>query len=152
MSDVVARLRAVSTPPGDAAFSIALRRHDIDTLGHVNQAVYHELLEDARVAFLEPIMVHEDESFVLARIELDYRHEVRYDAGHVDIVVRVAELGTRSVTLENEMLLPDGTVAASGKAIVVAWDMKARRSRLLTQAERDQLGALLEAAAPGAQP
>jgi len=132
--------------------SLPLRQRDIDTLGHVNQAVYHELLEDARVAFLEPIMVHDNASFVLARVELDYRQEVRLDAGHLDITVRVADFGTRSVTLENDVLLPDGTVAARGRAIVVAWDMEERRSRELTEAEREQLGALRGAAAPAPQP
>lgn len=136
--------------PGPAPvfrMTLPLRQRDIDVLGHVNQAVYHELLEDARVAYLEPIMVHADESFVLARVELDYRQEVRLDAGHVDVVVRVAGFGTRSVTLENDIELPDGTVAASGRAIVVAWDMRGRRSRDLTAAEREQLGALRAAAA-----
>lgn len=131
--------------------SIPLRQRDIDTLGHLNQAVYHELLEDARVAYLEPIMVHADQSFVLARVELDYRREVRLGDGPLEIVVRVAELGTRSVTLENEVLLPDGSVAASGRAIVVAWDMRGRCSRELGAAEREQLEALRSAGQP-AQP
>lgn len=142
----------VSSPADGFRMSLPLRQRDIDTLGHVNQAVYHELLEDARVAFLEPIMVHDDQSFVLARVELDYRREVRLDAGRLEIVVRVADVGTRSVTLENDVLLPDGTVAACGRAIVVAWDMRGRRSRELTAAERERLDVLRAAAAPSPQP
>jgi acyl-CoA thioester hydrolase len=30
---------------------LTLRHRDIDALGHVNQAVYHELLEEVRSAF-----------------------------------------------------------------------------------------------------
>lgn len=128
--------------------SIPLRQRDIDMLGHLNQAVYHELLEDARVAYLEPILVHADQSFVLARVELDYRREVRLADGPLEIVVRVAELGTRSVTLENEVLLRDGAIAAAGRAIVVAWDTRERGSRVLSAAEREQLEALRGVARP----
>jgi hypothetical protein len=35
--------------------------------------------------------------------------------------------------------LPDGRLAASGKSILVAWDLVARTKRALSEAERDAL-------------
>jgi hypothetical protein len=39
----------------------------------------------------------------------------------------------------NEIRLPDGTVAASGSSVVVAWDPLARTKRVLTEQERAAL-------------
>jgi acyl-CoA thioester hydrolase len=78
--------------------------------------------------------------FVLARVELDHLAEVRRDHGTVDVVARVVRVGRSSVTVENEISLPDGTPAASGRAVLVAWEPQARRSRPLTEDERTALG------------
>lgn len=123
---------------------VQLRWRDMDMLGHLNQSVYHELLEEARAALLTEIATSAGASFgtwVLVRVELDYRHEVRKDHGEVEIVVRVGAVGRSSITLEHDILLPDGTVAATGKTVMVGWDARARGKRVLTDAERIALGA-----------
>jgi acyl-CoA thioester hydrolase len=120
--------------------SIALRWRDMDMLGHLNQSVYHELLEEGRAALFASLDEGAAFPFVLARVELDYRTEVRRDHGHVDVVARVAKVGTKSVTLANEIVLPDGTVAASGTSVLVAWDPHERRARAITEVERAALG------------
>lgn len=130
--------------PPEIRLTLPLRWRDMDMLGHLNQAVYHELLEEARGALLHELaggsgVVHH--TYVLARVELDYRHEVRKDHGTVDVVVRVGRVGTKSMTLDHEVLLPDGTVAASGSTVLVGWDMKARGARVLGDDERARLGA-----------
>src|SRR3712207_2962000 len=94
---------------------ILVRWRDLAMLGHLNQAVYHELLEEGRAALFERIG---QAAFVLARVELDYRSEVRRDHGQVDVVVRLARIGTKSVTVEHDIVLPDGTVAASGTSVL----------------------------------
>jgi acyl-CoA thioesterase FadM len=53
----------------------------------------------------------------------------------VEILVRVARVGTSSLELEHELRLPDGTVAASGTTILVAWDPVTRGKRALSDAE-----------------
>jgi len=114
-----------------------LRRRDLDELGHVNQSVYHELLEEARGALFAPLIEQSGGfAFVLARIELDYRHEVRLADREVEIATRVVKLGRTSVTVTHEIRLPDGTLAAEGTSVLVAWDGEARRSRPLSEAER----------------
>ncbi|HEU4973775.1 MAG TPA: thioesterase family protein [Baekduia sp.] len=123
----------------EARVRIALRWRDMDMLGHLNQAVYHELLEEGRGALLQAMGEVGSFPFVLARVELDYRHEVRHDAGHVDVVTRVQRVGRTSITVAQEILLPDGSPAASGISVLVAWDRRARGSRPLTDEERAAL-------------
>jgi acyl-CoA thioester hydrolase len=119
---------------------VQLRWRDMDMLGHLNQSVYHELLEEGRAALMTEIVrrVGVDRahgSFVLVHVDLDYHHEVRKDHGEVEVVVRLVGVGRSSLRLEHEVRLPDGTIAASGLTVLVAWDPAARGKRLLSEAE-----------------
>ena len=112
-------------------------------LGHLNQSVYHELLEEGRGALMMELArragEHSHGGFVLAHVDLDYHREVRKDHAEVEIVVRVSRVGRSSLELEHEIKLPDGQMAASGKTVLVAWDPAARGKRELTDAERAAL-------------
>jgi len=123
---------------------VQLRWRDIDLLGHLNQSVYHELLEEGRIAMIAELMrragnEHGHGGFVLAHVDLDYLAEVRKDHGEVDVVMRLAHVGTSSVRIEHEVRRLDGTVAASGTSVLVAWDPATRTKRALTEAERAAL-------------
>jgi len=110
----------------------------MDRLGHLNHIAYHDLFYEARALLLDPIR-SQASTVVLIRAEIDYLREVRHADGHVDVVARIAEIGTKSFTIEHEMLLPDGTAAARSRAVIVAWDAAARSSRALTAHERAAL-------------
>ena len=122
----------------EARTEVRIRWRDLDPLGHLNQAVYHELLEEGRGALLAR---GRGFPFVLAHIELDYRAEVRKDHGSVWVVTAVERVGRTSVTLTERIEHLDGVVAATGKSVLVAWDVEARESRELTAAEREFLEA-----------
>jgi acyl-CoA thioester hydrolase len=112
----------------------------MDMLGHLNQSVYHELLEEGRAALMTEIVGRLGDdgphgAYVLAHVDLDYHAEVRKDHGEVEIVVRLVHVGTSSFRLEHEVKLANGTVAASGKTVMVAWDPVTRAKRALTGAE-----------------
>jgi acyl-CoA thioester hydrolase len=130
---------SVPAPP-EVHVQIALRWRDIDVLGHLNQAVYHELLEEARTALIASLGRDRRFPFVLARVELDHLQEIRRSDGHVDVRAAVERVGGKSVTVIHEITLPDGTVAATGRSILVAWDPEERGARWLTDEERAALG------------
>lgn len=115
---------------------IKIRWRDLDPLGHVNQAVYHELLEEGRSAFMARSASF---LFVLAHIELDFRSEVRKDHEAVVVVTSAERIGTTSVTLNERIEHLDGTVAAAGQSVLVAWDPETRRARPLSDDERAAL-------------
>ena len=124
---------------------VPLRWRDLDMLGHLNQSVYHELLEEGRGALIAEMISraggdHAHGAWVLAHVELDHHHEVRRDHGEVDVHVRVERVGNSSVRLYHEIRLPEGTVAASGSTVLVAWDPARRAKRALTAQERGALG------------
>jgi acyl-CoA thioester hydrolase len=131
-----------SDQPAPVRAELALRHRDMDALGHVNQAVYHELLEEVRAAFFRRTLPDLPATgYVLVHVELDYRREVRIEDRYVIGECRVAALGRSRVELENRLLLADGTVAVEGRAVLVAWDEETRQSRELTESEREALSA-----------
>ena len=116
----------------------------MDMLGHLNQSVFHELLEEGRVALIAELMrrAGDEEAlggYVMVHVDLDYHAEVRKDHGEVEITARVGRVGTSSVELVHEVKLPDGTLAASGTSVLVAWDVTARTKRPLSEGERAAL-------------
>lgn len=128
----------------EQSIRVQLRWRDIDMLGHLNQSVYHELLEEGRVALIAELMrrvgnEHAHGGFVLAHVDLDHHLEVRKDHEEVDVVVRLAQVGTSSVVLAHEIRLLDGSLAASGQTVLVAWDPATRGKRPLTERERAAL-------------
>jgi acyl-CoA thioester hydrolase len=118
---------------------VQLRWRDMDMLGHLNQSVYHELLEEGRAALITEIARRVGNpahgAYVLAHVDLDYRHEVRKDHGEVEVTARLVRVGNSSLHLEHEIRLLDGTLAASGNTVLVAWDPTTRGKRMLTEAE-----------------
>ena len=128
-------------PSDEIRIDVELRWRDLDFLGHLNQAVYHELLEEGRGALFEQLGALDGGFFfVLARVELDHRQEIRRDHGPVTVALRVEAVGRSSVSVAHEIVRADGAVAAEGRSVLVAWDREARRSRPLTDAERSALG------------
>ncbi len=150
MDDRVNTSPAPSPDPGSRGLALAdpvramttrlpLGRSDIDGLGHVNQAQYHHLLGVARALLLRrPLMGQEviPGTFVVAHAELDYLREIRLADGFVDVRAAFAVVGSKSVTIDNEILRSDGELAARGSAVMVAWDRAGRRSRALSEIER----------------
>jgi acyl-CoA thioester hydrolase len=127
------------TDAPETAVTCGLRWSDFDRLGHLNQAVYHVLLEQARTVWLtekRPDELERHEAFVVARVELDYRREV--DTTHREVVatIRPLTLGTSSLIAEQQLRHVDGTIAATGKVVMVGWDARARGKRVFGEAER----------------
>jgi acyl-CoA thioester hydrolase len=130
-------------------YRVALRWGDIDALGHVNQAVFHELLEEARTAMLSALPRHDQQSFVMARVELDYRREIPLYHRFVDVTLHIESVGRASITVTQQIFRSDGELAADGRSVMVAWDRGRRGSRPLTELE---LAALQKLQALGVKP
>ncbi len=118
---------------------MALRWGDMDALGHLNQAVYHELLEEARIAMMQALPTPAGGAFVLARVELNYRREIPLTYRHVEVTMEVLEIGRASITAAQRVVRADGELAADGISVLVAWDVRERRSRPLSDGERAAL-------------
>ncbi|MBO0809927.1 MAG: acyl-CoA thioesterase [Actinobacteria bacterium] len=117
--------------------SVGVRWRDVDALGHVNHAVFLTYLEEARDAFFAQVLG--DLMYVMVRIELDFRAEIRLADRRVTVRLEVERLGTTSLTTRETVLTPSGEVAAEARVVTVRWDADRRKPVPFTDAERARL-------------
>jgi acyl-CoA thioester hydrolase len=117
---------------------IEIRWRDQDAYGHVNNAVYATYLEEARDEWLRQALGADGDTwdFVLARVAIDFRRELRQKDDGVVARCRLTEIGRSSLRMREELLLESGELAAEAEAVLVARDRESGRSRPLTDAER----------------
>ena len=129
----------------DAMFehAVNVRWRDVDALGHVNHAVFLTYLEEGRDAFFAQTFGGEPD-YVVARIEVDLRAEVRYPERRVTVRLEVERLGTTSLTTREQILTPAQEVAAEARVVTVRWDRQARKPVPFSEAERARLTAAMD--------
>jgi acyl-CoA thioester hydrolase len=120
------------------AKEIEIRWVDLDVYGHVNHAVFLTYLEECRDEWLgrtlgDPAMIW---SYVVARIEIDYRRELKLDDDVAVARCGLAGIGTSSVRTRESVSTRNGELAAEAQAVLVARDDATGRSRPLGEAER----------------
>lgn len=118
---------------------VTVRWRDGDGLGHVNHAVFLTYLEEGRDAFYD--QAFGDPVYVVARIEIDLRNEVRVHDRQVTVQIEPIRLGTSSLTTRETVLTVAGEVAAEARVVTVRWDAGQRRPVPFTEAERATLAA-----------
>ncbi len=124
----------------DAVFEhpVDVRWRDVDALGHVNHAVFLTYLEEGRDAFFSQILGSEP-SYVVVRLEVDLRAEVRYPDRRVMVRIAAERLGTTSLTTRETILTPSSEVVAEARVVTVRWDSGDRKPIPFSEAERAQL-------------
>jgi len=119
---------------------VSLRWRDVDALGHVNHAVFLTYLEEGRDAFYVQAL-RRDPHYVVVRVELDLRAEVRYADRQLRVRIEVERVGTTSLTTREAVRTPAGVTAAEARVVTVLWDASARQPVAFTEDERTRLAA-----------
>ncbi|MFQ5689742.1 MAG: acyl-CoA thioesterase [Gemmatimonadota bacterium] len=104
-----------------------VRSYELDFLGHVNNAVYLNWLEQARLQALGelgyPLEALIERAWVtlVARIEIDYRREVRH-GDDIRLRTEVERVGRTSLTLHHRFERIDDEVPLVAEArVVIVW-------------------------------
>jgi acyl-CoA thioester hydrolase len=119
---------------------IEIRWRDLDPADHVNNAVFLTYFEEARDEWLNRTLGDGGGwDYLLARVALDYRRELRLEDDEVVVRVGLARVGNSSVTTREELLTAAGELAAEAEAVVVARDSATGQTRPLTNEEREAL-------------
>jgi len=110
---------------------------DFDALGHITHAAYPVYLDEARDAVLTATVGPFTEfAWVIAHASIDYKREIVQGAREVVVRSRIADVGRTSITFEQEVIGPDGEIAAACTSVLVAWDREARAARRIEDEER----------------
>ena len=126
-----------------------VRWDDLDGFGHVNNATYLTYMQESRSNFtwysrkeagLDPVL----SEMVVARAEVDFIEPI-YDGGFdLDVAIWVSRIGNSSFEMVYEMSSSHG-MHARGRTVQVAVNMDTKKSRPLSDEERDFLSKYLEA-------
>ena len=119
-----------------------VRFRDVDAKGHVNNAVFLTYMESARVAFLIELGAAsrlEDLSFIVARIEIDFRAPIAFGE-EVEVGVRASRFGSKSFDLDYE-LRAGGRLVAEAKSVCVGYDYSTGATVPIPDAWRERLAA-----------
>jgi len=115
-----------------------VRFRDLDSLAHMNNAVYATFLEQARIAFLTQYDA-QVENMILARLEIDFRSPAELGET-IEIAVTPTRVGTKSFDLEYVMRAGE-RVVAEAKTVLVAYDYDRARSVEIPEAWKERLAA-----------
>jgi acyl-CoA thioester hydrolase len=119
----------------------------MDVYGHVNNARFLTLYEEARVAMMftgarEAGLTSLEAGVVIARHEIDYLRPVDHgDSVRIEMWLEAIKPSRFVVAYE---LFDDGSVASRARSVCVPFDLLTGRPRRLSDAERDFLSPWLE--------
>ena len=113
-------------------YPVQVRYSDLDAQWHVNNARFLTLLEEARLHYLLDLGLWDGNSFldlgvIVADIHITYIAPIKLGE-EIKIGMRVARVGNKSITIENEILGSLDDLKARAEVIWVTYDFKEQRS------------------------
>jgi len=118
-----------------------VRWDDLDAFGHLNNAKYLTLIQEARFqwSYMEEKVKNEAPTMmemVVGRAEVDFLSPIYEGGRFYEITLWVEDIGGASFKLAYEVLGEDGTLHARVRTVQVAIDMNTKKSRRISEAER----------------
>jgi acyl-CoA thioester hydrolase len=115
-----------------------VRWDDLDAMGHVNNARYLTYIQESRFLWFPTA------EMVVARAEVDFLEPIYEGGRYFNVSLWVEAIGNSSFTLAYEVSGDDGVVHAKVTTVQVAVSMETKKSRPLTDAEREFLNKYLK--------
>ncbi len=127
-----------------------VRWDDIDAFGHVNNAKYLTYIQEARFqwSFYQYAAKNEKPTLVemvVAKAEIDYLAPIYEGGRFYDVNLWVESIGNSSFVMGYEVVGDNAVVHAKVKSVQVAVSMETKKSRPLTEPEREFLTQYLKA-------
>ncbi len=100
------------------------RFSDLDPLGHVNNVVFHDYLQEARIGLLRDLGFVRGETFaqVVVKQEITHRKPLLLASEPISIEVWIERLGNSSYTLRYRVLDEQGDLAAEASTVMAVVD------------------------------
>lgn len=112
---------------------LQIRYGDLDTLGHVNNAVYLTYFELGRVHYFRKYLKNFDEknvSFVIARIEVDFKKSITMDRD-IYLETSIEAVGNTSFTFSHRITDEKAEeIYSTGKVIAVSIDSNRKPAKV----------------------
>ena len=114
-------------------YEVVIRENHLDSFGHVNNAVYVQLYEEARWDFITKngfgleVIQRDQVGPVLLDMQVRFKREIK-NREKIKILSQTKEIiSSKIMILEQKMLKADGKIASEAVFTVGFFDMKARK-------------------------
>lgn len=117
--------------------TVPVRWSDFDRYGHIMNANYIEVAQEARLQFAEDEFTARGLDFAVfvRHLDVDYLRPVMPDTTELLIETQVVEIGNTSFTTRQEIKDRQGRIACIVECVQVAVDMNTERPRSITEKE-----------------
>ena len=122
---------------------IQIRFNDIDIMAHVNNSVYQNYFDMARMRYFELVfeskMNWEERALVLAKITIEYLNPIFLEE-EIVVLSKVYKLGNKSLHMKQEIInLESNEIKAQNDAVLVAFGSKENKAILLPEEWRKEI-------------
>lgn len=126
-----------------------MRWNDLDSLGHVNNAIYVTYFEAARANYMAMACPEWDwtkNMFLIGNVTVNFMREMLLTAKNPQVLMKTKEIGNKSFTIEYVIVSEKNNeqiVHAQGSTTQVMFDMKTRTTIEIEEWIREGLSSLL---------
>ena len=122
---------------------VIIRFIDIDSLGHVNNAVFLNYFEEGRIEWFNKLIGNDwdwrKQGTILARNEIDYLKPLLLGED-ASIEVKCDVVGNKSITLSYHITTSKNETIAKGRSVLVCYDYEKEESVPVYESWREKLG------------
>ena len=97
-------------------YELQTRWKDMDSFGHVNNAVFLTYIEDARITFFKRWNLSNDKSIIIASIKIDYLNQLDHP-NNLIVGQKISRIGTKSFDIESAIFINDVSGAVANSTI-----------------------------------
>lgn len=122
---------------------VQIRFNDIDMVGHVNNAVYQEFFDRARVDYFYESFGQkinwEKLGLVIASIQIDFYNPVFFE-DKIEVLTKTIKIGGKSLVMEQRIVKnKNREPIAKGQAVMVCFDYSAKQTVDIPDSWREKL-------------
>lgn len=125
--------------------SLPVQWGDMDSIGHVNNAIYFRYIESGRIAYFNAINDQSNytagvmQGPILADIQCSFIGQLKYPE-KIDVGTRTSRIGTKSFTIEAAIFAEgEDEPRATSRGVVVWFDYTAQKTIALPDAARARI-------------
>ena len=110
-------------------YDLNTRWKDMDSFGHVNNAVFLTYIEDARISFFKRWSLDDQKrSIIMVSVKMDYHQQVRHPSSLI-VGQRISLIGKTSFDIQAAIFIKDDpSPAASAVITCVCFDYEQNKS------------------------
>lgn len=103
---------------------IQLRWMDADAFGHVNNTMYFQYYDTAKMDYFRTVCpeIVGKVAIVTVHLEADFMHQVYTKDGEVTVQTAITHIGKTSFIIRQQLVGKDGEVKCVGETIMVLYD------------------------------